>query len=269
VDDNQTVYIADFGNDRVMEWKSGATSGQVVVGRNGKGWLDEQLNGPKDVIVDKETDKLIICDSGNEQVVQWPRQGGTDGETIIFYVSCTDLTMDDNGFLYVFDHDRNEVRRWLIRKINRIVMKYDEGQDLFRDQLIYDRNGFADRHHLLYTPKVSNRRVAHSLGRIKQAVSYVSGRRDFGQRFKNLAKHRGVVMDQLGTAYVADCVNNRIMRWPKGAAQGSIIIDGNGKKAESNQLSCPRGLSFDRHGNLYVADARNHRVQRFNIKRSL
>jgi hypothetical protein len=34
VDDEQTVYVADWGNHRIMEWKYGATCGRVVAGGN-------------------------------------------------------------------------------------------------------------------------------------------------------------------------------------------------------------------------------------------
>ncbi|CAF5190286.1 unnamed protein product, partial [Rotaria sp. Silwood1] len=75
----------------------------------------------------------------------------------------------------------------------------------------------------------------------------------------------GVVVDQLGTVYATDYWNHRIMRWPKGATQGTVINGGNGEGSQSNQLNGPVGLSFDRHGNLYVADYENHRVQKFEI----
>ena len=65
--------------------------------------------------------------------------------------------------------------------------------------------------------------------------------------------------------YVADYRNARIMRWSKGATQGSVIVGGNGRGSQSNQLNSPMGLSFDRHGNLYVVDYGNHRVQKFNL----
>ena len=83
VDDEQTVYVADPDNHRIVEWKSGATSGQVVAGGNGQGSGAHQLSQPFDVIVDKETDSLIICDYSNARVVRWPRRNGTSGETII------------------------------------------------------------------------------------------------------------------------------------------------------------------------------------------
>ncbi|CAF5135690.1 unnamed protein product, partial [Rotaria sp. Silwood1] len=35
VDDDQTIYVADCWNHRIVEWKYGATNGKVVVGGNG------------------------------------------------------------------------------------------------------------------------------------------------------------------------------------------------------------------------------------------
>ena len=46
VDDEQTIYIADFRNHRIVEWKSGAKSGKVVAGGNGQGSGAHQLHGP-------------------------------------------------------------------------------------------------------------------------------------------------------------------------------------------------------------------------------
>ncbi len=65
---------------------------------------------------------------------------------------------------------------------------------------------------------------------------------------------------------VSDYVNNRIMRWIEGAKEGTIIVGGNGKGEQSDQLNCPYGLSFDRDGNLYIADSYNHRIQKFEIE---
>jgi sugar lactone lactonase YvrE len=266
VDDNQTIYIADFQNDRIVEWKSNATSGQVVAGGNGKEY--DQLNGPTDVIVDKETNSLIICDSRNEQVIRRPRRDGTNGETIIIDIHCMDLTMDDNGFLYVPDHDKKEMRRWSVGKTYVKVALDVNGDDLRINRVEYPSNVFADRYRSSHASNMFSRRGERYIGRVKEAFSFVGTRHDYGQRLGSLTQPHGVVVDQLGTLYVADCVNNCIMRWPKSATRGNVIVGGNGDGAQPNQLSCPKGLAFDRQGNLFVADTRNHRVQRFNIKRS-
>ncbi|CAF1612915.1 unnamed protein product, partial [Rotaria magnacalcarata] len=76
----------------------------------------------------------------------------------------------------------------------------------------------------------------------------------------------GLFVDTLGTVYVAEYGNARVMRWAQGAKQGTIIAGGNGYGAGANQFNGLVGLSFDRRGNLYVADYGNHRVQRFSIE---
>jgi hypothetical protein len=54
-----TIYVADRDNNRIVEWKKGATVGHVVVGGNGQGNQNDQLDGPRNVIVDKENDRVF------------------------------------------------------------------------------------------------------------------------------------------------------------------------------------------------------------------
>ncbi|CAF5030978.1 unnamed protein product, partial [Rotaria socialis] len=78
VDDDQTVVIADHLNHRIMQWKNGdTTNGQRVASNKGAGNGLHQLALPTDVLIDKETDSLIICDWGNSRVVRWSRRSGT------------------------------------------------------------------------------------------------------------------------------------------------------------------------------------------------
>jgi DNA-binding beta-propeller fold protein YncE len=69
VDDDQTIYVADQANHRIVEWKKGATIGQIVAGGKGEGNHNDQLRRPTNVLVDKKNDSLIICDYGNQRVV--------------------------------------------------------------------------------------------------------------------------------------------------------------------------------------------------------
>ena len=47
--DNETIYVADNGNHRIMKWKSGETSGQIVADGNGPGNRTDQLNKPTSI----------------------------------------------------------------------------------------------------------------------------------------------------------------------------------------------------------------------------
>ncbi|CAF3398804.1 unnamed protein product, partial [Rotaria sp. Silwood2] len=264
VDDDQTIYVADWSNHRIVEWKLGATSGQVVAGGNGQGSGGHQLSDPSDVIVDKERDSLIICDRSNRRVIRWPRRNGTSGEIIISNIDCWGLTMDENGSPYVVDYVKNEVRRYRRGESQGKVVAGGNGSGNRLDQLYRPQYVFVDRDHSVYVSDSNNHRVMKWMEGAKEGI-VVAGGQGQGNNLTHLYYPKEVVVDQLGTVYVADQWNDRIMHWPKGATQGSVIVGGNGKGEQLNQLNVPVGLSFDRYGNLYVVDFGNHRVQKFNI----
>jgi sugar lactone lactonase YvrE len=262
--DDQTIYVADTMNHRIVEWKIGAASGQVIAGGNGQGNQNNQLHFPTAVIVDKETDSLIICDCSNKRVVRWPRRNGTNGETILSNIASYGLTMDSYGYLYVSDYNRHEVKRWKIGETNGTVIAGGNGQGNRLDQLSNPFDVFVDQDHSVYVSDQSNHRVMKWMEGAKEGI-VVAGGQGAGNDLTQFSNPLGIVVDQLGTVYVADCSNHRVMRWPKGAAQGSVVVGGNGEGALPNQFNICFNLSFDRECNLYVSDYNNHRVQKFNI----
>ncbi|CAM4827834.1 unnamed protein product [Rotaria magnacalcarata] len=92
------------------------TNGQVVAGvAAGKrpGSPLDQLICPIDVLIDKWTDSLIICDMGNRRVVLWSRRSGTtQGEILINNIDCWGLAIDDQRYLYVSNYKKHEARRY-------------------------------------------------------------------------------------------------------------------------------------------------------------
>ncbi|CAF2083292.1 unnamed protein product, partial [Rotaria magnacalcarata] len=137
VDDDQTVVIADYENHRIMQWKNGdTTNGQVVAGGNGAGNGLHQLHHPTDVLIDKETNSLIICDWGNDRVVRWSRRSGTtQGEILIDNIQCFGLAMDEQRYLYVADTGKHEVRRYQLGEKNGILVAGGNGQGSVLNQL--------------------------------------------------------------------------------------------------------------------------------------
>ena len=110
IDDDQTILIADTDNHRIVEWKNNSNNSQIVAGGNEFGSQNDQLNVPTNVIIDQQTDSLIICDWGNRRVVRWPRRNGQTGEVLISNIHCWDLKMDNDGYLYVSDEEKHEIR---------------------------------------------------------------------------------------------------------------------------------------------------------------
>ncbi|CAM6005292.1 unnamed protein product [Sphagnum balticum] len=264
VDDNQTIYIADFGNDRIVEWKCHENKGHIVAGGNGKGNGNNQLNFPTDVMFDKENDSMIICDYGNRRVMRWSRRKNANGQIIISDIDCLSLTMDNNGYLYVSDYGKNEVRRWRIGDKCGTIVAGGNGAGDHLNQLNSPRYVFVDADYSVYVSDWSNHRVMKWIKSATEGI-VVAGGNGEGNSLTQLSLPEGVIVDQLGHIYVADRYNHRVMRWCQGAQQVTIVVGGNGEGQQSNQFNGPIGSSFDQQGNLYVADFGNHRIQKFEI----
>lgn len=97
VDSSQNIYISDYGNNRVVRWASGASSGVIVAGNGSVGTALEQTNGPCGVWVDSNSN-VYVAESTNNRVTKWPL-GATTGilvagnssqtgklESIVFYL---------------------------------------------------------------------------------------------------------------------------------------------------------------------------------------
>ncbi|CAF4576610.1 unnamed protein product [Rotaria socialis] len=267
VDGDQTVIIADNENHRIIQWKKDdTTNGQIVAGGNGQGNQLNQLAWPTDVLIDKETDSLIICDYGNCRVVRWSHLSDTtQGEILIENAKCYGLAMDDQKYLYVSDVAKHEVRRYPLGQKNgtRVAGSNSNGDDL--DQLNEPRYLFVDCQQNVYVTDYENHRVMKWAKGATEGI-VVAGGQGQGNSMAQLSYPNGLFVDTLGTIYVADSNNHRVMRWPQGAKQGTVIVGGKDWRAGANQFLYLRGLSFDQHGNLYVVDNVNNRVQRFSFE---
>ncbi|CAF0811266.1 unnamed protein product [Adineta steineri] len=264
IDENQTIYVADLGNDRIVSWRLGDTDGQVVVGGNEQKNQSIQLKNPADVIVDRENNNLIFCDEINKQVVRWSRHSGVQGAVVVPNIACRGLTMDSGGLLYVADMKNHEVRRWRLgdSQGKRVAGGNRHGKGT--DQLDTPSHLFVDRNGSVYVSDRDNHRVMKWAKGAKKG-QWVAGDQTSGNSNKQLNTPEGVVVDEMGTVYVADYGNNRIMRWPQNAVEGSVVAGNNGVGSALNQLNGPIGLTFDRYGHIYVADSSNHRVLKFEL----
>ena len=264
VDEQENIYVADEDNHRIVRWEKGAKSGQIVAGGYGKGNGNDQLSNPTKVIIDQKNDALIIADTGNKRVVHWPHLTGTNVTTIISNVCCSGLAMDNNGYLYVSDIEKHEVRRWKIGEKKGKLVAGGNKQGIGRDQLNGPRSIFVDQDYSVYVSDNGNHRVMKWIKGAKQGI-IVAGGTGPGKKLTQLSYPYGIAIDRLGSVYVADCTNHRVMCWLKDATEGTVVVGGNDQGNQENQLNSPCDISFDQQNNLYVVDSINHRVQKFSV----
>ena len=210
-DDNQSIVIVDSWNHRIVEWRMGATNGKVIAGGQGRGNRLDQLYRPTDVLIDKETNSLFICDRHNRRVVRWSRlPGTTQGEVIVDNIECIGLAIDHQRYLYVSDTKRDEVRRYTIEGNDGIVVAGVNGRSNQLNQLNVPAYLFVDQAQAVYVSDAYNHRVMKWSRGANQGI-VVAGGQGQGIALNQLSSAAGLFVDTFGTIYVVDAQNDRVM----------------------------------------------------------
>ncbi|CAF1061563.1 unnamed protein product [Adineta steineri] len=122
VDKEQSVYVSDFHNNRVMKWRTGAKAGTIVAGGNRGGRNLNQLSYPTGVIVN-DLGQIYVADGGNDRVMRWC-EGKEEGEIVVGgngrgnqsneLYGPRGLSFDDEGNLYVADCCNHRIQKFEI-----------------------------------------------------------------------------------------------------------------------------------------------------------
>ncbi|CAF1009964.1 unnamed protein product [Adineta steineri] len=119
VDDDQSVYISDQNNHRVMKWRKDAKEGIIVAGGNGQGRNFNQLSQPEGVTVD-HLGQIYVADCENHRIMRWC-EGKEEGEIVVGgngeenqLNGPTGLSFDHKGNLYVTDYFNHRIVKFEI-----------------------------------------------------------------------------------------------------------------------------------------------------------
>lgn len=108
------LYVADTGNQRIMQYSSASTSGLVFAGNNGGGLSNSQLKDPVGIFFDKPSNSLVIANQFAHNIVRWTlgatnwtlvagSSTGSSGITSASFQYPTAVTLDPMGNVYVAD----------------------------------------------------------------------------------------------------------------------------------------------------------------------
>ena len=260
IGDGGKIYIADYGNCRIMEWESNVRNSRVV--------FDGQAEGsgvccPRDVIIDPRMNSLIFSDWVSRRVMRYFCDDQTH-RNVISPIDCNNLTMDRDGSLYVSDWQTDEVKRWRGGETEGTVIAGGNGKGNQLNQLDQPTFIFVDDQYAVYIADLGNHRVMKWMNNAREGI-IVAGGNGQGDHLRQLSRPQGIIVDPSGRIYIADHGNNRVICWDREAREGVIIIGGNGQGHEDHQLHGPTGLAFDSDRHLYVVDQENHRIQKFEI----
>ncbi|UJR07420.1 hypothetical protein I4U23_011706 [Adineta vaga] len=125
VDKDQSLYVSDRENHRVMKWRKDANEGVVMAGGNGEGNSLNQLNQPEGLFVD-EWNQIYMADCANHRIMRWC-EGDEEGSIVVGgndwgsesnqFNGPVGLSFDFEGNLYVSDSWNARIVRFdLIRE---------------------------------------------------------------------------------------------------------------------------------------------------------
>ena len=272
--DNNTLYIADSSNNRVIVIQPGSTNATGIIGSYGN--ASNQLNGPTDVFVTSTF--IYILDANNYRVQRWSRNGsnmstvagitgikGNTSSTITFKYSYG-IYVDQYGYLYVSDQSNNRVLRYSPGSSSGDsgVMVAGTGTGgSAPSQLKGPSTLFVDNDRTMYIADTNNHRIQKwTYGACSGAT--VAGMGIPGATSNQLNYPAAVVVDSNQYMYITDSFNHRIQRWATGACAGECLVGCSGSLGiGSAQLLFPQSVFFDNQGALYVSDGNNNRVQKF------
>jgi hypothetical protein len=289
-DEAGNVYVADFGNNRVLAYNTPLTTGVTAETVFGQG-------------------ANFASDACNYDVAV--PGSATDGSTANDLCDPKGVAVDGSGNLYVADTTNNRVLEYNAPLATDTTADRVLGQDDFIHNVanLVDAQGLNAPQALaidasttpnrIYVADEDNNRV---LG-WRDAASFTSGapadlvigQPDFLSSLCNgaagtvsassLCSPAGLAVDGSGNLYVADTDNNRVLEYtnPFNACAGvfpcvggpGALVLGQGVSFTSNtannggvsagSLDSPLQVALDGAGNLYVADSDNNRVVEYNM----
>ena len=225
VDTRGDVFVADAGNDRVLELAAGA-GGPTVMPFSG-------LGNPSGVAVDAGG-AVYVTNAGNNRLLKL-----TVGASSTIELPVTGLNgpravaVDAAGNLYIAAGD--QVLKLAAGSTNTTEVPFTG---------LGDPSGVAvDSTGAVYVTDTANGRV------LKVAAD---ANTPTALPFTDLNNPNGVAVDSAGNVYVADSGTGRVMKLAAGSTTPTVLpVTG---------LNRPVGVAVDDRGNLYVTDSGNNSV---------
>ncbi len=272
-----SLFVAEYGNSRVIKLPEGSLTGTLVAGTGVAGTSANQFNAATGIVVD-ESSNIYVVDDYNCRVMLW-RNNSSSGVIVAGTGSCSStastfyysvgLAIDSQKTIYLSDQNTARVMKWkqnatygtLIAGTN---VSGSGSQQLNRPFALY----LDELNSYLYITDANNHRIQRYYLGVTTNVTTVAGGNGPGSGTNQLNTPNGVcVSKKTGAIYIADTNNNRIQRWSPGATSGVTIVGIAGTSGTaSTLLNRPVVVALSPNETfLYVSDFYNNRVQRFQL----
>ena len=263
------LYVCDWNNNRIQEWKSGATSGITVAGGNGTGSAANQLIGPSDLFVDP-AGNIYVLDAGNERVQKFTpgnpagitvAGGNGIGTNLNQFENPAALYVNASGNIYVADRG-DRIVEWTPGANTGILVAGGNNIGPNANQLYYPSGVFVDASGNIYVADWQNARVQKWAPGATSGIT-VAGGNGPGPAPNQLYLPTDVYVDADGNIFVADAGYNRIQEWKPGAIAGITVATGDLPPYDYGNST---RMFFGANGTIYYSEAENEVVYQWSSK---
>jgi len=240
VDTAGDVYIADTGNNRIVEVNAlGVASVVAITG------LSPALSAPVGIAIDG-SGNLYVTDVGNDRVVEITPAGAGSviGTGSVTLSGPRGVALDQSGDIFIADTNNNrivEVTSGGAAAVLSITVSSGSAALNSPNGLAVDATG------KLYIADSSNNRIVTvAQGATTGVVASILGG-------VNLSHPAAVTVDRMGNVVIADNGNSRIAEIDT-SSNGTVLYTG------SSTLDGPLGVALDVFGTVYIADTSHNRA---------
>jgi len=253
VDINNTFYLADTQNNRVLVW----LEGNVNPTRS----LNGTLKTPRSLFITTNGDIYVDNGKSNNEVDKWTLNATGGGVNVMMVAdSCYGLFIDLNNTLYCSIQNDNQVLKHSLQSngTSSSIIAGTSSSGLTSTQLNAPGGIFVDFNFNLYVADSNNNRIQRfALG--QSNATTVAGN---GVGNISLDTPTDVVLDADRYLFIVDSKNNRIIGQGLYGFRCLVGCSTSGG-SYSDQLNQPQSISFDNNGNIFVSDTNNNRFQKF------
>jgi len=274
---DNSLYISDYGNDRVIKLQQGYLNGSIVAGIGVGGNSANQLNGPTGLYVDVSSN-IYVADALNYRIMFWPNNSSTglkvagngiSGSTLSTFNIVSGLFVDSQRNIYLCDPYNHRVMKFTQNVTNAVIVAGTGSAGSGSNQLntpfgIY----FDEINSYLYVADYNNNRIQRYHVGVSTNGTSVAGGNGQGSASNQLSNPCSVCVSKITNAiYIADSSNNRVQRWSSGATSG-VTIAGNGASTSNYSTSLQGSMDIRLSINdtyLFVSESLSNRVCRFEL----
>jgi RHS repeat-associated protein len=286
VDGSGNIWVADTGNNRVIEYNE---AGEFIREAGGLGSSGGKLNGPSGIIVDS-AGNIDVTDTANNRVAQFNSSGafieviGTNvnktkveaGGTAVEKNRCTaasgnvcqagsggkvegeiaqpiGIANTSSGNLYVVERANNRVEKFNL-----------SGELLGKFSKLGSEGELKEPTAIAVTPSGNIWVADTGNSRIAEWNSSFSFLRKFGKEGGGLGELRrptGLEVDAGGNVVVSDTGNWRMEKFSE--TGGFLLRFGAGWSTEGQLSYGPQGLAIDSKGNFLITDPGANQIQKW------